>query len=46
MTNQEIALSKPMRTVLIVHASITGCDVKHKTNTAVTRCENKHAIDY
>ena len=46
MTTHQISLSKPTRTGIIVHANITGCNVKHKTYGALLKCEAKHGIDY
>ena len=40
MTTQQWNLAKPVRSALVFHAS-QGCEVKHRTNSAMNRCEDR-----
>ena len=40
MTTQQYNQAKPIRSSILFHAS-QGCDVRHKTNEALDRCEDK-----
>ena len=46
MTTQQWNQAKPTRSSMIHHINTTGCEIRHKTNEATTKCEVKHGIDY
>ena len=46
MTRFQFNQAKPTHDSYIHHANSTSCEVKHKTNEAMTKCAVKHGIDY
>ena len=45
MTTQEYNQAKPIRSSVNSHSIMAGCDVRHKTNEAMDRCEDKDVVD-
>ena len=43
MTTQQYNQAKPIRSSVLSHSAMVGCDVRHKTNEALDRCDRQAA---
>ena len=45
MTSQQHEQATPIRTTILHHANWANCDIRHKTNGAVAKCEAKKGLN-